>query len=94
MKVTIKQDFLVRHVAGENVLIGSGEQINFSKMLLMNDTAVDIVKALQQKSATLDELALGLTERYEVSYEEAVADVKTVVEQLEEQGVVVVGEVE
>ena len=93
MKVTIKQDFLVRHVAGENVLIGSGEQINFSKMLLMNDTAVDIVKALQ-KSATLDELALGLTERYEVSYEEAVADVKTVVEQLEEQGVVVVGEAE
>lgn len=92
MKVTIKPDFLVRHVAGENALIGSGEQINFSKMLLMNDTAVDIVKALQQKSATLDELALGLTERYEVSYEEAVADVKTVVEQLEEQGVVVVGE--
>lgn len=47
MKATIKKDFLVREIAGEKVLIGNGEQINFSKMLVLNDTAAYLIEELQ-----------------------------------------------
>ena len=30
MKATLKPDFLVHDIAGEQILIGGGEQINFS----------------------------------------------------------------
>lgn len=46
MKATIKKDFLVREIAGEKVLIGNGEQINFSKMLVLNDTAAYLIEEL------------------------------------------------
>jgi hypothetical protein len=44
MKALIKPDFLIQTIANETVLIGSGEQINFSRMLVLNDTAVHIVE--------------------------------------------------
>ena len=90
MKVAIKKDFLVRNVAGENVLIGCGEQINFSRMLMLNDTAARIVEMLQNGSAATDEeLARQISEEYEVGYDEAFGDVGDVLAALEEQGVVV-----
>ena len=90
MKVAIKKDFLVRNVAGENVLIGCGEQINFSRMLMPNDTAARIVEMLQNGSAATDEeLARQISEEYEVGYDEAFGDVGDVLAALEEQGVVV-----
>ncbi len=90
MKVAIKKDFLLRNVAGENVLIGCGEQINFSRMLMLNDTAARIVKMLQNGSAATDEdLARQISEEYEVGYDEAFGDVGDVLAALEEQGVVV-----
>lgn len=90
MKVAIKKDFLLRNVAGENVLIGCGEQINFSRMLMLNDTAARIVKMLQNRSAATDEdLARQISEEYEVGYDEAFGDVGDVLAALEEQGVVV-----
>lgn len=49
IKATLKKDFLIRNIAGENVLIGCGEQVNFSKMLILNDTATSLVSKLQQK---------------------------------------------
>ena len=67
IKATLKKDFLIRNIAGENVLIGCGEQVNFSKMLILNDTATSLVSKLQQKNgATSEELAQHLTEEYNV----------------------------
>ena len=47
MKATIKQDFLLHSIANEQILIGAGEQINFSKMLMLNNTAAWIITELQ-----------------------------------------------
>lgn len=48
MKITIKPDFIIHNIAGEQVLIGMGEEVDFSKMLLLNDTAAYIITALQK----------------------------------------------
>lgn len=92
MKATIKDGFLIREIADEKVLIGSGEQINFSKMLVLNDTAAYVVEELQKHHMPIgsDDLARGLSGAYEVDFAVALADVEELLRNLEAQGVVTV----
>ena len=90
MKAFIKKDFLIHTIANEKVLIGNGEQINFSKMLVLNDTAAFIIAELQKQDASiaLEELAQSLHEHFEVEYDVAFSDVKELINQLQEQEVI------
>ena len=90
MKVFIKKDFLIHTIANEKVLIGNGEQINFSKMLVLNDTAAFVIEELQKQDApiALEELAKSLHEHFEVEYDVAFSDVKELINQLQEQEVI------
>ena len=90
MKAFIKKDFLIHTIANEKVLIGNGEQINFSKMLVLNDTAAFIIAELQKQDApiALEELAQSLHNHFEVEYEVAFSDVKELINQLQEQEVI------
>ena len=92
MKALIKPDFLIQTIANETVLIGSGEQINFSRMLVLNDTAIHIVEQLQQHFSPVssETLAQSLVESYQVDFPEALADVEELLRLLAEQGVVVI----
>ncbi len=92
MKVAIKKDFLIRTIANEKVLIGNGEQINFSKMIILNDTAAFIIKKLQEQLVAIDceDLASYLEKEYEVGHAEALADVKALMLDLKNQNVVVI----
>lgn len=78
--------------AGEHILIGCGEQINLSHMLMINETAVFLIRKLQEGIATTEALAQCLTEEYNVTYPEALADTEALIRQLAEQGVVVISE--
>ena len=90
MKATLKPDFLVHDIAGEQILIGGGEQINFSKMLMLNETSVYLITELKKRTTATDsELAQCLTAEYEVGPEEALKDVQELLRQLEGQGVVI-----
>ena len=90
MKAFIKKDFLIHTIANEKVLIGNGEQINFSKMLVLNDTAAFIITELQKhkQPVSAEELAQILHKHFEVEYDEALSDVKELLDQLQEQEVV------
>ena len=90
MKATLKPDFLVHDIAGEQILIGGGEQINFSKMLMLNETSAYLITKLKKRTTATDsELAQCLTAEYEVGPEEALKDVQELLRQLEGQGVVI-----
>ena len=88
MKVCIKPDFLIRDIAGEQILIGAGEQIDFSQMLILNDTSTWVIKTLQEQSLSPEELTQRLTNEYEVDYTEALNDVNELIHELEALGVV------
>lgn len=88
MKVKIKDGLLIREVAGEHVLIDAGGGVDFSKMLMLNETAVSIVNLLRQGARTAEELAHSLMEEYEVAEETALRDVRELLGQLREQGLV------
>ena len=94
MKVFIKKDFLIHTIANEKVLIGNGEQINFSKMLVLNDTAAFVIAELQKQETpiAIEELAQSLHEHFEVEYATALSDVKELLHQLQEQEVVIIEE--
>lgn len=89
MKARIKEGLLIRSIAGEHVLIDASGEVDFSKMEMLNDTAVSIIKAMQEGVCTAEELAKGLTEEYDVSEREALGDVKELLARLAEQGLVV-----
>ncbi len=94
MRVSIKKDFLIQTIAGEKVLIGNGEQINFSRMLMLNDTAALVIQELQKQTEPMgiEYLAESMHEHFDVDYEEAFDDIKELLSQLQEQDVVIVEE--
>ena len=97
MEMKIKDGLLIRDIAGEHVVIDASEGVDFSKMAMASDTAVSVIKAMQQGVCTAEELAKGvctaeelakrLADEYEVTEEEALADVKELIEEMERQGI-------
>ena len=87
MEMKIKDGLLIRDIAGEHVVIDASEGVDFSKMAMASDTAVSVIKAMQQGVCTAEELAKRLADEYEVTEEEALADVKELIEEMERQGI-------
>ncbi len=84
----IKDGFTLRELCGEHVVIGEGlSQVNFNKILSMNDSAGYLWKEVQGKDFTLEDLVKLLTDRYEVTAEVAMEDVKRMVSVWQEHGV-------
>lgn len=76
--------FVYRHIAGEHLLIDLHSKARVPYFLL-TPTAVAIWHRLAEW-ATLDELAAGLTQAFEVDRQEAVSDVSGFLTQLESMG--------
>ena len=82
----IKQGFVMRRVAGQTVIVATGEAAEgFRGMIKVNEAGGEIWSAL---SEGLDEAAVAqrLTERFEVSREVAERDVAAFVERMRENG--------
>lgn len=85
----IKSGFELREVCGENVIIASGkENIDFSKIISLNETAAYLWKAIQGKDFSAVDLANALTAEYEVSEEVALADSEQIMKQWQEAGLI------
>ena len=86
----IKKGFVLRTVCGENVIVGEGlDAINFGRMLCLNETAAWLWKqALEQGDFTAQSLANALCTEYEVSPDQALADVKETIDNWTKLGVV------
>ena len=82
----LSEKFVLRQVAGNWVVLPlSDATINFNGMLSLNETGVMLWKLLQQGS-TREMLAKALTDEYDVTFEEALADVDEYLGKLERVG--------
>ena len=84
-----KQGFHLRNVCGENVIVAEGiENIDFSKIISMNESAAYLWQKVEGQDFTADDLARHLCDEYEVDESTAQADAQTVVSQWLEAGII------
>lgn len=78
----LKKGFVLRTVCGERVILGEGlDAINFGRMLCLNETAAWLwEQAQEQGDFTAESLTEALCAEYEVSPEQALADVKETID--------------
>ena len=86
----IKNGFVLRDVCGEQVIMGEGiGALDFGRMLCLNETAAFLWKQAEALGEwTVDSLAEVLLNEYEVSPEQAKADVATIVGEWQKVNVV------
>ena len=71
----INNGFELREMCGEHVIIGTGvENIDFSKVISLNESAAWLWREVENKEFTPALLAALLTERYDVPDAVALAD--------------------
>ena len=77
----IKKGFVLREVCGERVIMGEGlGAINFGKQLALNGTAAWLWQQAQTMGDfTVEALAEKLCEEYDVTTDEAQADVAEII---------------
>ena len=85
----INKGFVLREVCGERVIIGEGlGAINFGKMLALNETAAWLWKQAQEMGDfTIEAPAERLCEEYDVTPDEAKADVADIINEWQQVGV-------
>jgi len=82
----IKEGFVLREVAGQTVVIATGEASkNFHGMVKMNATAADIWKGIEA-GLSKEQIAEKLAGDYEVDYEKAVLDTEKIIDKIKEAG--------
>jgi len=84
-----KQGFRLREVCGEKIVVAEGrENIDFSKIISMNESSAWLWEQIQGKEFTADDLARLLCNQYEVEKETALADSKKLIEQWKEASII------
>lgn len=82
----LKKDYVLRQIAGTWVVLPLGEAaVNFSGMLKLNDSGAMLWKVLEQ-GGDKDALVEALTGEYNVSHQQADADVDDFLTKLMQSG--------
>ncbi len=84
-----KKGFNLRNVCGERIIVAEGrENIDFSKIISMNESSAYLWDVIDGKDFTTDDLIRLLIKEYEVDDSTARQDAETVVRQWTETGIV------
>lgn len=83
----IKEGFLLREVAGETVVIPSGDSLDLNMMITLNSTGAFLWEKLQADT-TEDALVAALLAEYDVDEATAKEAVQAFVEKLKENDIV------
>lgn len=85
----IKEGFTLRTLCGEHIVVGEGlSQVNFNKIISLNESAAWLWGQVLEKEFTEDTLVDLLRQKYDVSEEIARADAAKLLAQWKEQGIV------
>lgn len=80
----LKDGFILREVAGENVVIPAGDALNLNMMITLNDTGAFLWKLLEQETDE-DAMVDALLAEYDVDETSAKTHVTAFVNKLKEQ---------
>lgn len=84
-----KEGFNLRTVCGEQILVAEGkENIDFSNIISMNETAAYLWESIIDKDFTEEDLVQLLLNEYEVEETIAQIDVRTLITQWKEAGII------
>ena len=85
----IKEGFILRTICGQSVVSAEGSaNVDFSKLVSLNETAAYLFENLVGKEFDASVMADLLTESYEVDRETALADSEKLIEQWQGAGIV------
>ncbi len=85
----IKQGFALHEICGENIIVAEGkENIDFNRIISLNETSAYLWKKLAGKEFTIQEMAELLCGEYEVEKEVALADCTELAEKWLSTGII------
>jgi len=82
----IRDGFLMRNVAGKNIVVSVGAEVNFSGMLTLNDTGIFFWNLLQENTDKEKMLDAVLSE-YDIDKEIDEKDIDNFIEKLREHNI-------
>ena len=87
--VKLNKDFMIRDIAGETILVPTGEvSQNFNGMITLNGVATFILENIEQCSNE-DELVQKVLEEFDIDEKTARKDIMEFLEQLLHNGVII-----
>ena len=85
----IKKGFELRQVCGENIIVAYGiENIDFNKVISLNESATFLWKQIADKDFTAETMASLLCQEYEVDAETAKKDAQALLDEWVKVGLV------
>ena len=82
----ICEGYILRKVAGKNLVVSVGDKTSFSGMLTLNDTGVFFWELLQ-KDTTKEEMISAVTAEYDVDEKTVAEDIDEFLAKLAEKGI-------
>lgn len=85
----IKKGFNLREICGEQIVVAEGsENVDFSKIISVNESAALLWKNVSGTEFTMDTLAEILVDNYNVDYDTALTDAREIARKWVEAGMV------
>ena len=85
----IKDQISLRKIADEYIMIvGTEDSLDYTQAVSLNDSAAYLIESVRDEDFTAEDWVDLLTERYEVSREQATADVESLIRMLQEAKVI------
>ena len=82
----ISNGYILRTVAGKNIVVSVGSDVNFSGMLTLNDTGV-FFWSLLSENTTKEEMIEKVISEYDVDRDTVSSDIDEFLSKLKEKGI-------
>ena len=83
----IKEGYVLREVAGNNIVVNVGGSVDFNGMITLNETGALLWRTLEQ-NADEKTLVQALLEEYDIDEQTALTDVKRFINKLKDAEIV------